>query len=101
MMEVALAIWGLIADILGVITLSLVAIINPHSQRIRMRGWWRRYEWWELSPLYKDTETKKWKINFRRKVPRYWILSPSQQWNVVGVLLVVVGFLLQISYYLS
>ena len=100
-MEAKLVILGLVSDIIGVIVLSLVAILNPRSQRIHMHGWWRRYEWWEHSPLYKNTETKKWMINFRRTVPIYWIISRSQQWNIIGVLLVLIGFLLQIWFYLS
>lgn len=100
-MGMSLVILGLISDIIGVIVLSLVAIFDPKSQRIRQRDWWKRYWWSEWSPVYKNTETKKWIIKLNHTAHVEWIISRSQQWNIIGVLCVIIGFLLQILFYQS
>ncbi len=46
-MEINLAIFGLIFDIIGVFILTLVAIIDyPHHRIFNQKEWWKRY-WWQ------------------------------------------------------
>ena len=101
-MEITLLVLGLIFDIIGVFILTLVAIIDyPHTRIFGEKEWWKRY-WWEgWRPIYKNTKTLEWKIKLNSMVVRYGFIPPKHQWNIVGFLFVLAGFLLQLKFYLS
>ena len=101
-MEINLAVLGLIYDIVGVFILTLVAIIDyPHQRIFNQKEWWKRYWWQGWRPIYKNTQTLKWKIKLNSVVVRYGFIPPKHQWNIIGFLFVLAGFLLQLKFYLS
>ncbi len=101
-----LAIVGLLYDILGVFILTLVAIIDPrHQTTYPTMSFFGKppnkiYWWHARRPFYKNTKTLKWKINLKRVVIVEGIIPPKTQWNVMGLWCVILGFFLQILYYL-
>lgn len=103
---VNLAIVGLFWDIIGVFILTLVTIINPHYQTTYPnRSFFgkppNKSHWWHSRrPFYKDTKTLKWKMNLKRVVIIDGIIPPKNKWNAVGFLCILIGFSLQILYYL-
>ena len=101
-MEINLAVLGLIYDIVGVFILTLVAIIDYPHQRIFNQGeWWKRYLWRGWRPIYRNTQTLKWKIKLNSMIVRYGFIPPKYQWNIIGFLFVLAGFLLQLKFYLT
>ena len=104
-MEVNLAVLGLIFDIIGVFTLTLVAIFDyPHQRIFGEKEWWKRY-WWEgWRPIFKirpPSEKAYWRVKLNHKVVRYGVIPPKHQWNIFGFILILTGFLLQLAFYLS
>ena len=95
-----LGILGLIFDIVGVLILTLVAIIDYPHQRVYGQPLNKRYWWQGWRPIYRNTKTLKWKIKLNSMVVRYGFIPPKHQWNILGFLLVLIGFLLQIEFYL-
>lgn len=104
-MDVNLVVLGLIFDIIGVFILTLVAIFNYRHQRIfGEKEWWKRYWWQGWRPIFKirpPSEKAKWKIKWNQMVVRCGVIPPKHQWNIVGFLYILVGFLLQLKFYLS
>ena len=102
-MCVNLVVLGLIFDIVGVFIITITTIINPRYQRREDVKWWdkRRYWWNGWKPLYKNTETKKWCWNWKRKPIVEWIIPPKHQLEIFGFLLILIGFWLQLIFYLS
>ena len=93
---------GLIFDIVGVLILTLVAIIDyPHQRIFGEKEWWKKYWWQGWRPIYKNTQTLEWKIKLNSMVVRYGFIPPQHQWNIIGFLFVLIGFVLQLKYYLS
>jgi|SRR3989344_1358567 len=102
-MEITLLVLGLIFDIIGVFILTLVAIIDyPHQRIYGEKEWWKRY-WWEgWRPIFKvspPNEKARWKIKLDSMVVRYGFIPPKHQWNIIGFLCVLVGFILQLKVY--
>ncbi|MBS3081125.1 hypothetical protein J4221_06650 [Candidatus Pacearchaeota archaeon] len=104
-MEMNLAVLGLIFDIVGVFILTLVAIIDyPHQRIFNEKEWWKRYWWQGWRPIFKirpPNEKARWKIKMNSMVVRYGFIPPKHQWNIIGFLFVLTGFLLQLWFYLS
>lgn len=101
-MEVNLVVSGLILDIVGVLILTLVALFDYHHQRIfNQKEWWNRYWWHGWRPIYRNTKTLEWKIKWNRIVVVHWFIPPKHQWNIIGFLLVLTGFILQLKFYLT
>lgn len=100
-----LGILGLAFDIVGVLILTLVAIIDyPHQRIFGEKEWWKRYWWQGWRPVFKvrpPKEKARWMIKPKHFVVRYGFIPPKHQWNIVGFLFVLVGFLLQIGFYVS
>ena len=99
-----LVILGLIFDIVGVLILTLVAIINyPHTKIYNEKDWRKRYWWQGWRPLFKvrpPKEKETWMIKPKHFVVRYGPIPPKHQWNIIGFLLVLIGFILQLKFYL-
>jgi len=100
-----LVVLGLSLDIVGVLVLTLVAIFDyPHRRIFGREVWWQRY-WWEgWRPIFRispPSGKSYWIVKWKHKVVRYGFIPPKHQWNLVGFLFVLMGFLLQIKFYLS
>lgn len=104
-MGINLVAWGLILDIIGVFILTLVAIIDyPHQRIFGEKDWWKRYWWMGWRPIFKvhpPNEKSKWIIKPKHKVVRYGFIPPKYVWNIMGFTFVLIGFLLQLWFYLS
>lgn len=97
-----LGVLGLIFDIVGVLILTLVAIVDyPHQRIFNQKEWWKRYWWQGWRPFYKNTQTLKWKMKLNSMVVRYGFIPPKHQWDIIGFLFVLAGFILQLKFYLS
>lgn len=96
-----LVIYGLIFDIVGVAILTIVAIWNPHYTIIGgEKEWWKKYSWWIWSPIYRNTETLEWKINWNRMEFKKGLIPPKHKGNILGFLFILLGFILQLIFYL-
>lgn len=96
---------GLILDIIGVFILTLVAIIDyPHQRIFGEKEWWKKYWWQGWRPIFRvrpPNEKAKWRIKLTHWVIVYGLIPPKHQWNVIGFLCILIGFLLQLKFYLS
>lgn len=104
-MEVNLVVLGLILDIIGIFILTLVAIFDyPHRRIFGEKEWWKRYWWQAWRPIFRvrpPNEKAEWRIKLNRKVIVYGIIPPKHQGNIIGFLCILIGFLLQLKFYLS
>ncbi len=100
-----LGVLGLIFDIIGVLILTLVAIFDyPHQRIFNQREWWKRYWWQGWRPIFKirpPNEKPYWKVKLNYKTVRYGAIPPQHQWNIIGFLFVLIGFIFQLKFYLS
>ena len=96
---------GLIFDIVGVLILTLVAIFDyPHQRVFGEKEWWKRYWWQGWRPIFKISpplEKSRWKLKWTHWVVVYGIIPPKYQWDIIGFLFILIGFLLQLMFYLS
>lgn len=96
-----LVVLGLIFDIVGVLIFTLVANFNyPHQRIFGGKEWSKRYWWQGWKPIFKirpPSGKAYWRIKWTHKVPRHGIIPPKHQWNIVGFLYVLIGFLLLIT----
>jgi len=94
-----LIILGLILDIVGVLILTLMAIINYPHQRIGQKEWWKKY-WWQgwkpISKISPPSGKPHYKIKWTHKVPREGFIPPNHKGNIAGFLFILFGFLFQI-----
>jgi len=100
--EMNLLMWGLILDILGVFIITITTIKNPwHSRREDLK-WWnkKRYCWNGWRPFYKNTKTLKWAIRWNRKPIVDGIIPLKYKLDIIGLLLILIGFVLQLIFYL-
>jgi hypothetical protein len=97
-----LLILGLVYDVIGVFILTLVAILDPPHQRCYdEKGLGKRYWWSGWRPIYRDTKTLKWKIKLDSIVVRHGAIPPKYQWNIIGFVFILFGFIFQLKFYLS
>ena len=97
-----LVILGLIFDIIGVLILVVVSIWNPwHLRREDLKWWKKRYSWQSRRPIYKDTKTLKWKIKWNRIVLVKGFIPPKYKGDIIGFLFILLGFILQLVFFLS
>jgi len=96
---------GLVFDILGVFILTLVAIIDPPYTRIfNEKEWWKKYWWQGWRPIFKIRPPSKkayWRVKLNHKVVREGVIPPKHKWNIIGFILILTGFSLQLAFYLS
>mgnify|MGYP001602124708 CR=1 FL=1 len=99
-----LVILGLVFEIVGALIFTLVAIFNHPHQRDFREKWWKRYWWMGWCPFSKinpPSGKSYWKIKWTHKVVRPGFIPPKHQWNIVGFLYILIGFLLQLRFYLT
>ena len=95
-------IWTLILQIVGGFISTSMAILDWKHQRVYgEKEWWKRYYWSGWSPIYKNTETLQWKIKLNRMVVKYDFIPPKHAWAIIGFLFVLVGVILQLTFYLK
>ncbi len=96
---------GLILDIVGIFILTLVAIFDyPHQRVYGKNNWLKRYYWIGWRPFLRispPSEKPYWKIKWNHMVIVYGPIPPKHQWNIIGFLCILIGFLLQLKFYLS
>lgn len=96
-----LGVLGLIFDIVGAFILTLVAIFDyPHHRIFGEKEWWKRYWWQGWRPIWRNTQTLKWETKWNHTAVRYGVIPPNHQWNIIGFLYILFGFLLQLMDYL-
>lgn len=97
-----LVIWGLILDIFGVLILVTMSILNPwHWKREDLKFGQKRYSWHGWRPLYKNTKTLEWKIKLNRMPIIHGFIPPKYKGELIGFILILIGFILQLRFYLS
>ena len=95
--------WGLSLDIIGIFILTLVALFDYPHQRVFNEGWKKRYWWMGWRPIFKvcpPNEKSRWMVKWRHKVVRYGIIPPKHKYNIIGFLFILIGFILQLKFYL-
>lgn len=104
-MEVNLVVLGLILDIVGVCILVIITILNPHyGKYINKPFWTKRYWWLGWRPFLKISHPSgkvERKIKWAHKAVVHGFIPPKHQWNIMGFLFVLIGFILQLKFYLS
>lgn len=96
-----LAIFGLILDIIGVFVITITEIINPHFGKIYDQPLRKTYWWNGWRPFYKNTQTLKWVTKWNHRPVVFWIMPPKYIWEAIGLLFILIGFVLQLIYYLN
>ena len=94
-----LEILGLIFNFVGSFILVLVSLFGVWHQRNEIEKWTKRYWWMGWRPIYRNTQTLKWKIKWNSFVVRNGAIPPKHQWNVMGFIYMLIGFLLQLMSY--
>ena len=93
---------GLILDIVGVLILVIMSILNPwHRKREDLKFGEKRYYWEGWRPLYKNTKTLKWKIKWNRIILIDGFIPPKYKGDIIGFTFILIGFILQLKFYLS
>ncbi len=104
-MEVNFVVWGLILDIIGVSILVMVSIWNPsYRKRDDLKWWKKRYSWEGWRPIFKirpPSGKAYWRIKLNCIVTRRGFIPPKHKGNIIGFLCILVGFALQLKFYLS
>ncbi|MBI2630520.1 hypothetical protein HYW76_05455 [Candidatus Pacearchaeota archaeon] len=96
-----LGVLGLILDIIGVFIITITEIVNPHygktyGQPLRKTYWWNGWR-----PFYKNTQTLKWVTKWNHKPVVEGMLPPKYKLEIIGLLFILIGFVLQLIFYLS
>jgi hypothetical protein len=96
-----LAVLGLIFDILGVFIITITEIINPFHGRKEDLKWWDKEKYWWMGwrPFYKNTQTHKWVTKWNHKPVVYGIIPPKYVLEMLGLLFILIGFVLQLIVY--
>ncbi len=98
-----IAVLGLILDIIGVFIITLTEITNPfHGRREDLKWWNKERYWWNgWKPVYRNTQTKKLILKWNHKPVVHGIIPPRYLLEIIGLLFVLIGFILQLIYYLN
>jgi len=96
---------ALILEITGAFILTLVAIFDyPHTRIYEKKRWWERYWWSGWRPIFRvrpPNEKARWRLKWNSFIVRYGFIPPKHQWNIIGFLCILAGFILQIKFYLN
>ncbi len=95
-----LGVLGLIFDIIGVFIITITEIVNPrfgktYGQPLRKTYWWNGWR-----PFYKNTQTLKWITKWNHKPVVFDMLPPKYKLEIIGLLFILMGFVLQLIFYL-
>lgn len=100
-MTLNLGILGLIFDIVGVFIVAFTEIVNPRYGKIYGQPLKKTYWWNGWRPFYKNTQTLKWVTKWNHKPVVEGMIPPKYKLEFFGLILILVGFALQIFFYLS
>jgi len=93
-MNINLVVLGLMSDIVGVIILACTAMWNKGYSKFPQDNWRIRYGWMGLGMTFKGlkgfTPRLRWSSYWRSWAP------PTVLLNIIGVVFICIGFLLQI-----
>jgi len=89
-------IWGLSLEIIGVFIITITEIANPFHGKIYGQPLKKTYWWNGRRPLYKNTKTLKWIIKWNHKPVVYGMIPPKYKLDLLGLLLILAGFILQL-----
>ena len=96
-----LIVTGLMFDIVGVLILVVMVIWDPHYQkRMDLRWWTKKYSfqlWKPIFPIHPPKGKSYWMAKWNHVPLTNWFLPPKHIGNIVGFLLVLTGFILQIK----
>jgi hypothetical protein len=99
-----LAFLGLAFDIIGVFILTLVTLIEPaHTRMFPKDKWWIRYQHYDWRPLFivrQPNEKPRLKFKWAHWAIVEGFISSKIKWNIIGLLCIFIGFLLQLKLYL-
>lgn len=98
----SLAVIGLIFDIVGVSILTLITMISPrHGRREDVKWWSKERYWWNgWRPIYRNTKTGKLVLKWNHKPVVEGQIPPKHQLEIIGFLFILIGFILQLIFYL-
>jgi len=93
--------WGLILDVIGVLIITLTEIVNPfhgkkYGQPLRKTYWWNGWR-----PFYKNTQTLKWVTKWNHKPVVEGMLPLKYKLELIGLVCLLIGFVLQLVFYLN
>lgn len=97
-----LEILGLIFNFAGSLILIVLSFCGLWHQKNLTEKWTKRYWWMGWNPILKISppgEKAYWKLKPKHVGVRYGAIPPQHQWNIVGFLYMLIGFLLQIISY--
>jgi len=88
---------------IGVFILTITTMINPWHGRREDLKWHNKKKYWWIGwrPLYRDTKTLKWVFMLRHKPIVEGIIPPRHKLEIIGFLFILVGFALQLIFYLK
>lgn len=97
-----LVVLGLILNIIGVFILTITTMINPWHGRREDLKWWnkKRYWWIGWRPFYKNTKTLKLVFKWNHKPVVEGKIPPKHKLEIIGFLFILIGFVLQLKFYL-
>ena len=101
-MEITAGIASIILTFAGAFIFVLVSLFGVWHQKNYANHWTKRYWWMGWRPIFKvrpPNEKARWKIKLDSMVVRYGFIPPKHQWNIIGFLCVLVGFILQLKVY--
>jgi hypothetical protein len=86
---------------IGVFIMAIAEIVNPfhgkiYGQPLRKTYWWNGWR-----PFYKNTQTLKWVTKWNHKPIVYGMFPPKYKLYLLGLLFILIGFILQLNFYLS
>lgn len=90
---------GLFFDIIGVLIVTFTEITNPFYNKEYDKPFNKRYWWFRWNPFYKDSKTLRFKIKWNRRFIVYGMVPPKYKLEFFGIILILVGFVLQILFY--
>ena len=91
---------GLIFTAIGAFILLLNNLLTGWHQKINGQPLNRTYWWMGWRPFYRDTETKKIKIKWKRKIIIEGSIPPKYKLEILGFLCILIGTSLQIIFLL-
>lgn len=101
-MSIDLMVWGLIFDIIGVFVLAIISILNPHYwKREDLKFSQKRYSWHTWRPIYRNTKTQELVIKWNHMPIIDGFIPPKHKVELLGLISIFIGFILQLKAYLS
>jgi len=95
-----LVIMGLALDILGVFIITITEIVNPRFGKIYGQPLKKTYWWNGWRPVYRNTKTLRLVLKWNHKPVVEGMLPPKYKFELIGLGLIIAGFILQLIFYI-